>query len=342
MKMLTIIFFLYAFSPFYAQDNKGQKQASADIYLIDITRSGDAYNVQFSVQYTEEGTGKRQFFKTADLDDFTGAILADIQAMPDNKNNVLFYIHGMFGSTPSIFERTIGQLNALYSDPPRSDIGKILALRWPGNVWDYSKNKESAEHVAPLAAETLFEIARKIRAASVLNKSYAVTIDLMCHSLGNEVLNKALAHMNASAPLSVLFDQVLLLAPDLETDVFDPGNALHKLDAIAGRTTVYYTRNDVTLKISQDLNKSNRLGQFGIPVEKNILDHLYFVDTEVVNDEDNFYDKMSSHSYFRSSRRASYDILQVLTGTSHSSIDGRVMDRDSVKYFRLVEMASEF
>ncbi len=92
-------------------------------------------------------------------------------------------------------------------------------------------------------------------------------IHLLCHSMGNYLLENALQRLYEHTPGSALprlFDQVLLCAPDVDDDVLEAGKPMERVHQIANRVTVYHNANDTALRVS-DYTKGNpdRLGQRG-------------------------------------------------------------------------------
>lgn len=92
-------------------------------------------------------------------------------------------------------------------------------------------------------------------------------IHLLCHSMGNYLLENALQRLYEHTPGSALprlFDQVLMCAPDVDDDVLEAGKPMERVHQIANRVTVYHNANDTALRVS-DYTKGNpdRLGQRG-------------------------------------------------------------------------------
>lgn len=92
-------------------------------------------------------------------------------------------------------------------------------------------------------------------------------LHLLCHSMGNFVLQNALERVRAFTPHSVLprvFERVFLCAPDVDDTVLEPAGALGDLHELAATISVYYNRGDLALNGS-DYTKGNpeRLGTNG-------------------------------------------------------------------------------
>jgi len=92
-------------------------------------------------------------------------------------------------------------------------------------------------------------------------------IHLLCHSMGNYVLQNALSKIEAftqTPAMPKLFDHIFLCSADVDDDVLEPGQPMTRLDELCRSMTVYYNRNDKALIIS-DKTKGNpeRLGTNG-------------------------------------------------------------------------------
>jgi len=90
---------------------------------------------------------------------------------------------------------------------------------------------------------------------------------LLCHSMGNYVLQNAVARMREYLPnraLPRLFEHIFMCAPDVDDDVLEPARALGEVHQLARCVTVYFNRGDTALHVS-DYTKGNpeRLGTNG-------------------------------------------------------------------------------
>jgi esterase/lipase superfamily enzyme len=92
-------------------------------------------------------------------------------------------------------------------------------------------------------------------------------IDLLCHSMGNFVLQNAIERVSMYSPgtrLPRLFDQIFMVAADVDDTVFRDGRPLAALPDTCDRVHVYFNERDTALRIS-DATKANpeRLGAGG-------------------------------------------------------------------------------
>lgn len=92
-------------------------------------------------------------------------------------------------------------------------------------------------------------------------------IHLLCHSMGNYVMQHALDRLSQFTPGSALprlFEHVFMCAPDVDDDVLEPGRAMSQVHEVARCVTVYHNTCDIAMVIS-DHTKGHpeRLGAAG-------------------------------------------------------------------------------
>lgn len=136
-------------------------------------------------------------------------------------------------------------------------------------------------------------------------------IHLLCHSMGNFLLQSALQRMDAFTAGSVLprlFGNVFLCAPDVDDNALEPGQPLGRLNEIARSVSVYHNRGDVAMVVS-DYTKGNpeRLGGAGVARPSLLHNKIEQIDcTPIVSG-------MVEHSYFLSGH-VNADIRQTIDG----------------------------
>lgn len=107
-------------------------------------------------------------------------------------------------------------------------------------------------------------------------------LHLLAHSMGNYVLQNALARVYEFSPgnqLPRLFDNVFLCAPDVDDDALEGTSPLARVHQVSQSVAIYHNRNDMALKIS-DYTKGNpdRLGQGGAARPQLLHQKVYQVD----------------------------------------------------------------
>lgn len=123
-------------------------------------------------------------------------------------------------------------------------------------------------------------------------------IHLLCHSMGNYLLQSALAKtldFTASATLPRLFEHVFLCAPDVDDNALEEGGALVAVDQISRQVTLYHNCNDKAMVIS-DYTKGNpeRLGGAGAAHPALLHNKVHQVDCTPVTTGTG----LSQHSYY--------------------------------------------
>jgi len=157
---------------------------------------------------------------------------------------------------------------------------------------------------------------------------------LLCHSMGNYVLQHTLKRMKSFAngrSLPRLFEHVFMCAPDVSDDVLEPGNAMGELHEITRNVTVYHNKGDLAMSIS-DYTKGNpdRLGHEGAarpaqlhrkchqvdcaPLVSGLVEHSYYLWGPVNNDISFSIDGVAhdDSSSRRRNRHANYNNVWVL------------------------------
>lgn len=147
-------------------------------------------------------------------------------------------------------------------------------------------------------------------------------IHLLCHSMGNYVLEKTLREIHAcmSVRFPRVFDEIILAAADVDYDAFEYDHKLARLPELGKRVNVYFNRGDKALVIS-DLTKGNpdRLGHKGPRKPMDVSAGVVLLDcSEAVKD----HLTSSEHAYFFDDRIRA-DIVNVLKGNRDENIPGR-------------------
>jgi len=329
--MRFLFVFLYAFNFLTAQDAKVN-----DIqYNVIVDISDSIYSVAYEVILKGDKKKDDRVFTTHSQDSFLIVLMDDLQNLPANKRQLLCYVHGMWGGKRSNFNDAYGMLHEKYIDRSESDIGRVISIIWPGNRMEYKINKSKAWEISEPLSETFIEMLRKIQLLDAFNKKLDTGVDLIAHSLGNELMMKVFSHVREDEYGYRLFDEIIFTAPDLDTDVLMPEGELQVLPYVGGRTHIYISTKDLTLGISSNLNKRDRFGLHG-PIEgSEIPKNVYMVDVTKVRDEKNFGDLMTGHSYYRASEAASQDMLHVLMSYKVEEIQKRSVRNKKQKLFIL-------
>ena len=126
------------------------------------------------------------------------------------------------------------------------------------------------------------------------------SISLLCHSMGNYVLQCAIGRTATFSPngrVPRIFDQIFLCAADVAADVFEPGQPMRSLPQFAWNVTVYHNTGDFAMPVS-DYTKGNsdRLGWAGANRPADLDSRVHQVDcSDIVSG-------FIEHSYYHCGR----------------------------------------
>ncbi|MCP4297639.1 MAG: alpha/beta hydrolase [Proteobacteria bacterium] len=255
-----------------------------------------------------------------------------------NAADVLVYIHGYNVS----WEQSVGAALALQTmldrnskdDPNRTGVIVVL-FSWPsdGSMMPFSAynsdrcDAEGSGHAVGRAMLKLRDFLHTLKKDTDKEeeKLCGQELHLLCHSMGNYVLQNALVKMikhSEGDKLPRIFDHIFLCAPDVDDDVLDSDQPMRQLHQLCRKVTVYCNKEDIAMFIS-DVTKGNpdRLGHSGIanplkvhgkihevdctPVVSGIVEHSYYL-WGIVNDDIRFsVEGMDFDDNSRSRRRGS-------------------------------------
>lgn len=159
---------------------------------------------------------------------------------------------------------------------------------------------------------------------------------LIAHSMGAYLLRFAVQKLlKMPAPIVPLFDTTILVAPDVDVDVFKAADKLQAIDRLTRQVVVYVNKHDKALSKAQDMHEgSARLGQNGPAAT--IADKLDvpLITIRCHKADFNFGDS-SQHRYYRSSIAVVKDIKAVINGADPDEISYREKVQDRTDIYRL-------
>lgn len=264
----------------------------------------------------EELKGSARFFKTLYEELIKGGEKTE-------NNNVLFFIHGFntnLGGVRSAFD----WLQRSYVDKPGSPIRHIVIFTWPGMSplipFHYFNDRNDAIHSGEALARGIEKVTRFFRVflKRGVNDPCNRDIHLMVHSMGNRVLKHMLLELERKQiRVPELFGEVLLMAADIEYNIFEPGNPFTQLIDLGRRVHVYYHEKDLVLDVSKyTKNFSNRLGRYGRKRSDSNLSDVFDVNVSDVEDDldPTLKTDKGNHWYYYSSSAVVIDVLEVMNG----------------------------
>ena len=206
-------------------------------------------------------------------------------ALPQGENekqsHVTILVHGFnvsFDHSTTFYEQFCGKL----FDGPDS-LGLCIFYDWPslGTVVGYEPDRaharECAEDLTDILSELFDWLIKKQQAAIDSDgdpeKACKAKVSLIAHSMGNYVVQKAMAAAwtRKNQPLLVsLINQLLMVAADVDNDLFDAGAPDNDDGAaianLTYRATALYSGRDAVLGASAGLKHfgTRRLGRSGL------------------------------------------------------------------------------
>ena len=203
------------------------------------------------------------------------AAFSDLQSIMRKNSDVLLYVHGFnvswhdaVGSALSLQE----MLNHCPDRDPEQQV-QVVLFSWPSDGMalpfvSYKSDRSEAAGSGNAVGRGILKV-RDFLASLRRSDEQLCKQDLhiLCHSMGNYLLQNALTRCDAFTPgnaLPRLFEHIFLCAPDVDDTVLEAGQPLGRLHELARSVSVYHNRGDVALVVS-DYTKGNpdRLGSNG-------------------------------------------------------------------------------
>lgn len=198
----------------------------------------------------------------------------------EHQSQVTFFVHGYNNSWQDAARRYEQLCADLFAG--EQSLGLCISYDWPskGSIIDYLPDREHARECARDLTEILCELYDWLitkQAAAAKNPALAckAKVSLIAHSMGNYLLQKALAQAwtRKNQPLLVsLVNQLIMVAADVDNDLFEPNSADGQDgQAVANltyRISALYSGRDAVLGASAGLKHfgARRLGRSGLAV----------------------------------------------------------------------------
>lgn len=195
------------------------------------------------------------------------------------QRHVGVFVHGFNNTWQDAARRYRSVSDTLYGGPDR--LGTCVLFTWPsdgtklGYIPDRADARRSAEELASVLSELYsWAIFKQQQGAANPAKACRAKLSAIGHSMGAYVLQKALQVVwtRNNQPLLVsLINQLLLVAADVDNDLFKSGEVVDKSDGdamanLCYRITALYTGRDLTLGMSAGFKHfgERRLGRSGL------------------------------------------------------------------------------
>jgi esterase/lipase superfamily enzyme len=244
------------------------------------------------------------------------SMFTDVMTDMEQSSDLLVYIHGFNVTWYAAVGSALALQLMLGNAPARDPLQKVLVVlfTWPSDglalPWVSYKSDRSEAKGSGAAVGRAFLKMRDFladlrdRAKKGGKQLCGQDIHLLCHSMGNYLLQSALTRTFDFTPgssLPRLFEHIFLCAPDVDDTVLEANQPLTKIDQIARYVTIYHNREDKAMVIS-DYTKGNpeRLGGTGAahpallhnkihqvectPIVHGLVEHSYYLAGHVNND----------------------------------------------------------
>jgi esterase/lipase superfamily enzyme len=218
--------------------------------------------------------------------------ILDAQKQEDQAH-VCIFVHGYNNSWGGAAQR-YESLNAKLFEGD-GGLGLCILFNWPseGSPLGYYPDRIHARECAPALSEVLNQfydwlLGKQNAAVADPRNACRAKTSLIAHSMGNYVLQKAMEDTwtRKNQPLLVaLINQLLMVAADVDNDLFKSGEGIDKSDgdAVANltyRISALYTGRDPVLGMSAGLKHfgKRRLGRSGLDRSYPVPDNVWDVD----------------------------------------------------------------
>lgn len=231
------------------------------------------------------------------------AVAARFPAVSDEKNeeqkHVALFIHG-YNNDWADAAGMYGRIATTLFEQRK--LGTCVLFTWPsdGKKLGYIPDRVDARATAPDLSAVFnglydWALERQTEAAADPRKACRAKISVIAHSMGNYVMQKAMQYTwtRKNQPLLVsLINQLLMVAADVDNDLFRGGESTDKSDgdAIANlcyRITALYSRADSVLGLSAGFKHfgKRRLGRAGLDRSQPVPDNVCDIDcTSLISD----------------------------------------------------------
>jgi esterase/lipase superfamily enzyme len=243
------------------------------------------------------------------------------QAMQHSSNGQMpvLYMHGFYIS----HERGCKRASLLKQSLGLK--GRFVLFSWPsaGAILDYTHDEADLYwSVAPLSGVL----------ADMIDRFGSGNINIVAHSLGTRGVMLALVLLaQAQQDSKPLFNQVVLIAPDIDVGIFK--QYLPKIRPLARNMTVYVSGNDSPLALSRQVHGHPRLGEAGEHLEG-------LTDIEIIDLSNIPVRVPSGHVYHLYQSLVTKDLDQLINENKPAA-QRRNLKHVGVNYWRMRQGAAE-
>lgn len=284
---------------------------------IDVSATGDEIVKYGRIFYDEKNVPNRKYFKKdVRKEMFLDSLAYDLESLPLEKRNTLFYIHGMWAYQWSFLKGNHKKMQREMWANKINPNGMIVTVIWHCKV-KYSENREMALKSGKVLSPLIRQIHDVTASASTNSKT-----NYMIHSMGHRVF-QAIWEGYLLEDMQYHAEHILMAGSDLKTIAFEKGEILENIEYLSQDIMLYVHNNDRTLGVSKAINGKDRLGLNGIQDLDKVSDAIWQVDVSVINDNEDAASKFSNHRYFYMSPTVRKDVALFYQGVTKDKIPRR-------------------
>lgn len=254
------------------------------------------------------------------------AMFDDLKKEMMDKSDVLIYIHGFNVSWHEAVGSALALQEMLNNSATKDPKQKLLVIlfTWPSDGMalpfvSYKSDRTEAQASGYAFGRGMLKVRDFLM---TLKKDggdlCGQDIHLLCHSMGNYVLQNTIDRIYDHTPGSALprvFEHIFMCAPDVDDNVLEPEKEMGRVHELARSVSVYHNMGDVAMYVS-DYTKGNpeRLGHNGSARPTLLHNKVHQIDCSHVIEGEG----ITEHSYYLMGK-VNEDIRQSIDGMPHDS-----------------------
>ncbi len=298
----------------------------------DEEKPNKKFEYQYSYNKKKRGQDK---FEMSGKKGFEVALLAELNRLKEEDNvttpKVGIYLHGYNNDYQDSIDEIYDLEQSLYKVYDHYPV--IVGFSWPssGKTPYYLSDREEVRD--SIGAFTRFLLDINNLATSNERDCFSTTF-CIAHSMGNYLLRKGMEYLSdhlGSPAGRLLFDETVLLAPDIASKDIELDGKGKYIASFSRRVHVYYSKYDRALKASSIKRfGENRLGRHGANNYDNLPNNVIAVDAKkyankesISGYKDRTKEQVSVHSSHRYHANILSDVVQVLSSIDRNQIEGR-------------------
>lgn len=288
---------------------------------------------EYQYAYNQAARGEDRFTKSGQKG-FETALLTELKRLKDEEHvtpKVGIYLHGFNNDYQDSIDEIFDLEKSLEVENGYAPV--IVGFSWPssGKTLNYLSDREEVRD--SVGAFTRFLLCINDLATRNEHDCFSVTF-CIAHSMGNYLLRKGMEYLSdylGSPSGRMLFDETVMLAPDLSSkDIELDGKGSYIAD-FSRRVHVYYSKHDRALKASSTKRfGGKRLGRHGAKNYANLPGNVVVIDAQIhANKEsiegykDRTEKQVSVHSSHRYHKSIMADVVQAISSIDRDQIKDR-------------------